>query len=82
MLITYSPTKPNKNICIEAIRKKPIISGATPTVNESQLNNFLKKNTAATRKDAILAIMPIKVIILRGSFECFITPKTPISYKV
>ena len=79
MLITYSPIKPNKKICTEAIKKNPIIRGAIPTSKDSQLNNFLKKNTDATIKDKKLVINPINVIILNGSLECFIIPKTPIS---
>ena len=77
--MTYSPIKPNKNICNEAMKKKPIISGAIPTSKDSQLNIFLKKKTEATNKDKKLVINPTNVIILRGSFECFIMPKTPIS---
>jgi hypothetical protein len=71
--------KPNKKICIEVIKKNPIISGAIPTSKDSQLNNFLKKNTEATIKDIKLVTNPINVIILSGSFECFIMPKTPMS---
>ena len=77
--MTYSPIKPNKKICIEAIKKNPIISGAIPTSKDSQLNNFLKKNTEATIKDIKLVTNHINVIILSGSFECFIMPKTPMS---
>ena len=79
MFITYSPINPNKNICIEAIKKNPMTNGATPISKDSQLNNFKNKYTVATIKDKKLVINPIKVKILSGNFECLIMPKTAIS---
>ena len=61
------------------MKKKPIIKGATPTVKDSQSNNFLIKKIIATSYEIILVSNPIKVKNLKGILECFIIPRIPIS---
>ena len=77
MFITYSPINPNKKICIDAIKNRPIIKGATPASNELQLKSFLNKKTMAINIEVKLETKPTKVINLKGTFECLTTPKIP-----
>ena len=82
IVITYSPIKPSKKIWNDAKKKKPIIIGAIPRLNELQYKIFANKYTSPRIIEMKLAKKPTNVINLNGILECFIIPNIPKSYKV